>query len=167
MRGGGESAMTARLQTPTESMVERYLRRSAMFPASGGQQVRRYDELTGAGGTLLPGWAEIAGAMDSIGRVELAGLTSLVDRLLEDDGVTYTPVNAGQKAEAQPQRRKLDPVPLLIDAPDWTRLEAGLVQRSQLLDAVLTDIYSARRVLTSGLLPPELIFEHDHYLRQT
>ena len=49
---------------------------------------------------------------------------------------------------------------------DWSRLEAGLVQRSQLLDALLTDIYSARRVLTSGILPPELIFEHDHYLRQ-
>ncbi len=158
--------MTYGLQTAADSLVERYLGRSVMFPPAGGPAQRRYDEMTGTSGTLLPGWAEIAGSLDAIGGEGLSGLTSLVDRLLEDDGVTYTPVNAGQKAAARPQRWELDPVPLLIDAGDWSRLEAGLVQRSQLLDALLTDIYSARRVLTSGILPPELIFEHDHYLRQ-
>ena len=158
--------MTANLQTAADSLVGRYLGRSAMFPAAGSPVQRRYDELTGTDGTLLPGWAEIASAMDSIGPDGLSGLTGLVERLLEDDGVTYTPVSAGQKVTAQPQRWELDPVPLLIDASDWSRLEAGLVQRAQLLDALLTDVYSTRRVLTTGLLPPQLIFEHEQYLRQ-
>ncbi len=158
--------MTHGLRTAAGSMVERYLGRAATCPPAGTPAPRRYDEMTGTSGTLLPGWAEIADPLDAIGGDGLSGLAGLVDRLLEDDGVTYTPVSAGQKMAAQPQRWELDPVPLLVDAADWSDLEAGLVQRSQLLDAVLTDVYSARRVLTSGLLPPELIFEHDHYLRQ-
>ncbi|MET3806438.1 putative circularly permuted ATP-grasp superfamily protein/putative alpha-E superfamily protein [Nakamurella sp. UYEF19] len=158
--------MTAGVQTGADSLVEDYLGRSGMLPPAGSQLRRRYDELTGATGNLLPGWAEIAGGLDSIGHAGLSGLTSLVDRLLEDDGVTYTPVSAGQRTAVPAQRWQLDPVPLLIEAADWARLEAGLLQRSTLLDAVLTDIYSARSVLTSGLLPPELVFEHEHYLRQ-
>ncbi|SDP21786.1 Uncharacterized conserved protein, circularly permuted ATPgrasp superfamily [Nakamurella panacisegetis] len=165
--------MTAVLRTGAESLVERYLSRYGMFAPVDSDTPRRYDEMTGTSGVLLPGWAEIAGALDSIGRDGLAALTDLVDRKLEDDGVTYTPVSAGQQAATPPdaaavapQRWELDPVPLLIDAGDWARLESGLRQRSVLLDALLTDIYSSRSVLTGGLVPPELIFEHDHYLRQ-
>ncbi|QNK79571.1 circularly permuted type 2 ATP-grasp protein [Nakamurella sp. PAMC28650] len=165
--------MTTGLARGAESLVESYLGRYGMFPPADSAAHRRYDEMTGTTGNMLPGWAEIAGALDSIGATGLSGLTGLVDRLLEDDGVTYTPVNAGWQASAEPaagavraQRWQLDPVPLLVDAGDWGRLEAGLLQRSQLMDALLTDIYSARSVLTGGLLPPELIFEHEDYLRQ-
>ena len=59
----------------------------------------------------------------------------------------------------------LDALPLLISSADWDTLEAGLVQRSRLLDAVLTDLYGARRSITSGVLPPQLLFAHPGYLR--
>ncbi len=172
--------VTAGLQAGPGSLVGRYLGRSAMFPPTGGAPHGRYDELTGTTGTattgtggtggtpgtVLPGWAEIAGALDAVGPEGLGGLTALVDRLLEDDGVTYTPVSPGQKAAVPAQRWALDPVPLLIDAGNWNRLEAGLRQRSALLDLLLTDIYSTRGVLARGVVPPELIFEHEHYLRK-
>jgi len=165
--------MTTGVRTAAESLVERYLGRPGLFPAAGTGTHRRYDEVTGTTGAMLPGWAEIAGALDSIGTGGLSGLKALVDRLLEDDGVTYTsvsPMPTGSSttdaAAVAAQRWELDPVPLLIDAGDWVHLEAGLLQRSALMDALLTDIYSARRVLISGLLPPQLVFEHDQYLRQ-
>lgn len=158
--------MTPVLRAGANSLVQVYLGRSGMLDTADESGPKRYDELTGSTGTLLSGWAEIAGALDAIGIEGLGGLTSLVDRLLEDDGVTYTPVSAGQKAAVPSQRWQLDPVPLLIDAADWRRLEAGLLQRSHLLDALLTDLYGARSVLTSGVLPAELIFEHADYLRQ-
>ena len=47
----------------------------------------------------------------------------------------------------------LDALPLVISATDWDTLESGLVQRSRLLDAVLTDLYGPRRSVTSGVLP--------------
>ena len=56
-------------------------------------------------------------------------------------------------------------MPLLLSVADWEVLEAGLVQRSRLLDAVLADLYGPRRALTSGVLPPELLFAHPGYLR--
>ena len=34
-----------------------------------------------------------------------------------------------------------------------------------MLDAVLTDLYGARRAITSGILPPQLLFGHPGYIR--
>ena len=65
--------------------------------------------------------------------------------------------------ESRPWR--LDPLPLVVSAPDWEVLEAGLVQRSRVLNAVLADVYGNRRSLTEGVLPPELLFAHPGYVR--
>jgi uncharacterized circularly permuted ATP-grasp superfamily protein/uncharacterized alpha-E superfamily protein len=53
----------------------------------------------------------------------------------------------------------------VISSADWDTLESGLVQRSRLLDAVLTDLYGARRSITSGVLPAQLLFAHPGYVR--
>ena len=39
------------------------------------------------------------------------------------------------------------------------------MQRSRLLDAVLTDLYGPRHAVTSGVLPPQLLFAHPGYVR--
>ena len=52
-----------------------------------------------------------------------------------------------------------------MSSADWDTLEAGLVQRSRLLDAVLADLYGPRRAITGGVLPPQLLFAHPGYLR--
>jgi uncharacterized circularly permuted ATP-grasp superfamily protein/uncharacterized alpha-E superfamily protein len=54
---------------------------------------------------------------------------------------------------------------MIISSADWGTLEAGLVQRSRVMDAVLTDLYGARRSITSGVLPPQLVFSHPGYVR--
>jgi uncharacterized circularly permuted ATP-grasp superfamily protein/uncharacterized alpha-E superfamily protein len=59
----------------------------------------------------------------------------------------------------------LDGIPLLLSAADWETLEAGVVQRSRILDGVLTDLYGERRAITSGILPPQLLFGHPGYIR--
>ncbi len=150
------------------SLVEAYLARSGMFTPGVGDP-RRYDEMTGADGDLLPGWAELAAEIDAIGEVGLAGLTGQVDRLLEDDGVTYTPVDTvsgrPDAVPSGPERWRLDPLPLVIAESDWNRLEAGMIQRSTLLDAVLTDLYGNGKLIENGLLPPELVYQHPDYLR--
>jgi uncharacterized circularly permuted ATP-grasp superfamily protein/uncharacterized alpha-E superfamily protein len=53
----------------------------------------------------------------------------------------------------------------VVSAADWEVLEAGLVQRSRLLDAVLADLYGPRSLLADGLIPPELVFAHPGYVR--
>ena len=66
---------------------------------------------------------------------------------------------------AEPQPWRLDPLPLILDDREWASLEAGLVQRAELLDAILADLYGARRLLSRRLIPASAIFDHDEYLR--
>ncbi|MCP2294597.1 putative conserved protein, circularly permuted ATPgrasp superfamily [Nocardia amikacinitolerans] len=123
-----------------------------------------YDELVDTDGIVRQMWSELSADFVEIGPAGLGRLDTRVRRLIEDDGITYTEVmRAGEAAIPTPWR--LDPIPLLVSADDWTRLEAGLVQRSRVLDEVLTDIYGSRRTITSGLLPPELVFGNAGYVR--
>ncbi|MFC9435914.1 circularly permuted type 2 ATP-grasp protein [Nocardia sp. NPDC057030] len=137
---------------------------TAPYDECGGPTEGYYDELVDADGKVRRMWSELSADFVELGTAGLGRLDSRVRRLIEDDGITYTEVTgAGEQAVTTPWR--LDPIPLLISADDWTRLEAGLVQRSRVLDEVLTDVYGPRRTLTSGLLPPEVIFGYRGYVR--
>src|SRR5581483_9665874 len=129
-----------------------------------------YDEFVDEAGNVRPAWAELADAVGERGRAGLSRLRSAVRQLVDNDDITYTridpatgPVTGGRDAELRPWR--LDALPLLVSAADWEVLEAGLVQRSRVLNAVLDDLYGSRRSLTDGVLPPELLFGHPGYVR--
>ncbi|MEU4597737.1 circularly permuted type 2 ATP-grasp protein [Nocardia sp. NPDC023988] len=134
-------------------------RADAPFDECGGPTHGYYDELVDGQDRVRPMWAELSAAFAEHGVAGLADIDHRVRRRIEDDGVTYT----GPDGSARPWR--LDPIPLLVSADDWTRLEAGLVQRSRVLDEVLTDVYGPRRLLTSGVLPPQVVFGSAGYVR--
>ncbi len=60
---------------------------------------------------------------------------------------------------------RLDPIPLVIDAAEWQQLDIGLTQRTELLNAILVDLYGQQRLLSTGVLPPSLVFGHSGFLR--
>ena len=130
-----------------------------------------YDEFVDAQGEVRPAWQELADCVRERGRDGLARLRAAVRGLVDNDGITYVQVDRHGEAitdtdgTAVPGPWQLDALPLIIAAPDWDRLEAGLVQRSRLLDAVLTDLYGDRRSITRGVLPPQLVFAHPGYVR--
>ncbi|CCQ16617.1 putative uncharacterized protein [Rhodococcus sp. AW25M09] len=125
-----------------------------------------FDEMLGVDDEVRPHWAELVDGMREAGPGAMRTLQSRVSRLVDDHGITYNPIPAGG-GETIPSavRWGLDSVPLVVAADEWDRLEAGLVQRSTLLDAVLTDIYGAQETIRRGLIPPELIFGSPGYLR--
>ncbi|MEV6136580.1 circularly permuted type 2 ATP-grasp protein [Nocardia sp. NPDC051990] len=120
-----------------------------------------YDELVDPAGGVRRMWSELSADFVELGMSGLARLDGRVRRLIDDDGIYYTEAAAA----GEPTAWRLDPIPLLVSAEDWTRLEAGLVQRSRVLDEVLTDIYGPRRAITTGLLPPEVVFGNNGYVR--
>jgi uncharacterized circularly permuted ATP-grasp superfamily protein/uncharacterized alpha-E superfamily protein len=128
-----------------------------------------YDEFLDEIGNVRPAWADLADAVGDRGRAGMSRLSSAVRRLVDNDDITYTGVDparqpvSGSHDESRPWR--LDPLPLVVSAPDWDLLEAGLVQRSRVLNAVLADVYGNRRSLIEGVLPPELLFAHPGYVR--
>jgi uncharacterized circularly permuted ATP-grasp superfamily protein/uncharacterized alpha-E superfamily protein len=127
-----------------------------------------YDEFLDNNGQVRPAWAELADALAERGRAGLDRLRSVMRSLIDNDGITYTEVDRhrdGHPHGLEPSPWSLDALPIVVSAADWEVLEAGLVQRSRLLDAVLTDLYGPRSLLTDGALPPELVFAHPGYVR--
>ena len=130
--------------------------------AAGGAPTTGYDEFVDAAGRVRPAWQELAACVSERGRDGLDRLRALVRTMVDNDGITYIRLEDGS---AVPGPWQLDALPLIISATDWDRLETGLVQRSRLLDAVLTDLYGEQRSVTSGVLPPQLLFAHPGYVR--
>ncbi|MGE0216033.1 circularly permuted type 2 ATP-grasp protein [Mycolicibacterium sp.] len=140
------------------------------------QQVPRgpvpdYDEFVDAAGDVRPAWQELADGVRERGRGGLDRLRGVVRSLVDNDGITYIQVDhlgdavTDGEGTAVPGPWQLDALPLVISGADWDTLEAGLVQRSRLLDAVLTDLYGPRRAILDGILPPQLLFAHPGYIR--
>jgi uncharacterized circularly permuted ATP-grasp superfamily protein/uncharacterized alpha-E superfamily protein len=141
-----------------------------------------FDEFATVDGTVRQGWSSLLERLDEFADKELLQAQREVARLLEDDNVTYTPSPASAisiadepnghdptagtpTALVEPQPWRLDPLPLILDDREWAGLEAGLVQRAELLDAIMADLYGARRLLARRLIPAAAIFDHDEYLR--
>lgn len=126
-----------------------------------------------------PDWSWLPDTADAPTGSDLSRYRDATDRLLADHGVTYggtPPVRADgstapapslepDAADAEPQSWRLDPVPVIVDEQEWSALDRALVQRTELLDAVLQDVYGPRRLLGDALLPPELVLAHPGYLR--
>ena len=109
-----------------------------------------------------PHWQRLTRALRALGPAALTGRADEARRLLHETGVTYNVYGA---ADGSRQPWPLDLVPLLIGSDDWAAIEAGLVQRAELLNLILTDLYGPRDILRRGLLPPALVFGHGGFLR--
>lgn len=119
-----------------------------------------WDEMTSAEGVVRDPWREVGAVADLLGLDGLRARRDEAASLLESDGVTYRSLPTGVE-----RAWELDPIPLLVPDAEWAALETGLVQRAELLDAVLTDLYDRRRLVAEGLLPPEVVFGHDGFVR--
>ncbi len=120
-----------------------------------------YDEMWNR--QVQPHWQPFIQAIEGLGSRALERRQQEVHRRLRENGVTY---NVHGDPDNQQRVWPLDIVPLIIAPQDWQIIEAGLQQRAELLNLILTDIYGPRRLVQSGHLPLELVFSHDGFLRQ-
>jgi uncharacterized circularly permuted ATP-grasp superfamily protein/uncharacterized alpha-E superfamily protein len=121
-----------------------------------------YDELVAADGAIRSHWNALVDSLSTIGSDGLLGRWQEGRRLLHDNGVTY---NVYGDPAATDRPWPLDPVPLVIDHREWSGIETALQQRATLLNAILADLYGPRQLLRDDLLPPELVFRHEGFLR--
>lgn len=120
------------------------------------------DEMLLPDGSLQPLWAPVIQHFESLGKGDIRELRQAALRLIHENGITYN-VHGDPRGTQRPW--ELDPVPFVISADDWERIESGLIQRAKLLNLVLDDLYGARSLINEGLLPPELIYSHSEFLR--
>lgn len=67
----------------------------------------RFDEMLGNGDQVRPGWHEVATGLNQIGSSGLLRLRNQVNRLLENDGVTYTPIARPESRDRRPEEPAL------------------------------------------------------------
>ncbi|MDE2082445.1 MAG: circularly permuted type 2 ATP-grasp protein [Burkholderiales bacterium] len=136
------------------------------LPAESGV----WDELRDATGTLRRPWQRFAAALP----VPAGGLdvAADLDRRVEQvaqriqlDGVTHNVYGDAAGAGAGSRPWSLELLPQLIEPADWAPIEAGVVQRAELLQLMLADLYGPQRLLHEGLLPPALLLRHPGWLR--
>lgn len=122
-----------------------------------------YDELLGEDGNLRPFWLTFFESLNKMGQAEVEDRSRDILRLLKENGVTY---NIYDDPSGLNRSWNLDIIPFLISKEEWKKVEPGLVQRAHLLDLILKDIYGDRTLVKKGLLPAELIYNHNGFLRQ-
>ena len=83
-------------------------------------------------------------------------------RLIHDNGITY---NVYSDPESTSRPWPLDPLPLVLDPNEWKAIEAAIIQRATLFNAILADLYGPQRLVRDGSVPVELVFPNPAFLR--
>ena len=121
-----------------------------------------YDEMLDSQGQVRPHWSALMQEMEKLGSKEMELRRKEALKLLHENGVTYN-VYGDSGGSSRPWQ--LDPVPLMISGEEWRDVEAGLLQRAELLNMILADLYGPRELTKKNLLPHELIYNHGGFLR--
>ncbi|MGH8997869.1 MAG: circularly permuted type 2 ATP-grasp protein, partial [Acidimicrobiia bacterium] len=134
--------------------------------AGPGSRTIPWDELRpgGAGGPVASHWERVWTPLEALGPEGLAIRAASLERLLRDEGVTYTAAWTPGTDTGRRRAWDLDPVPVVVDSDDWRAIEAGLVQRAELLDLVLTDLNGPRDLIRRGLIPAALLWANPAFL---
>lgn len=120
------------------------------------------DEAMAADGSIRPLWARLAGHLASLSPGDLALGLARADQYLNDSGVFYRQYGGGNSTE---RPWPLSHIPVLIGQQDWNTISAALIQRADLLEAVMADLYGPNTLVASGRLPPSLVAGNPEWLR--
>ncbi|WP_460047624.1 circularly permuted type 2 ATP-grasp protein [Sessilibacter sp. MAH2] len=116
------------------------------------------DESIDASGVRQGHWQQLVSNFETLTKKALTERSTKIQRILRDDGAIYN-VNGGTSVWG------LDPIPVVISPAEWQSIERGLVERAQLLDFVLKDIYNNQEIIRRGIVPPEVIYNHPGFIR--
>ncbi len=139
---------------------------AGLLRAGAAMEPGLWDEMRHADGTLRERWRDFARWLpapqgDTLA-ADLDRRCVQLARQIRHDGITH---NVFGEHGAAPRPWSLELLPLIIDPGDWAVIEAGVMQRAALMEAMLADAYGPQRLLHEGLFPPALLLRHPGYLR--
>ena len=122
-----------------------------------------YDEMFVDPGRVRPHYAPLHERLVSLGPVELAHRHRAADLMMRNQGITFTVYGRDKGVE---RIIPFDPVPRLIAAQEWDRIERGLTQHVRALNLFIHDVYHERHILRDRVVPHELILGASGYRRE-
>lgn len=87
----------------------------------------------------------------------------VINGLLRRYGVKFGIYKNGQFKE---QLFPFDPIPRVITAEDFEKIEKGLIQRVDALNKFLYDVYHDKNIIRDGIVPEDFVFISSGYLPQ-
>jgi uncharacterized circularly permuted ATP-grasp superfamily protein len=120
------------------------------------------DEMVAPDGTIRPHWMPLLTSLAALGPGELQHRFATADRYLREAGVFYRiygEAGGGERPLA------LAHMPLVLPSNEWRRITEGLVERAEVLETVLQDLYGGGRLIADGALPAAVVTGSGEYLR--
>ena len=94
---------------------------------------------------------------------ELNKKEEMARRLFMSQGVTFTVYSGDEGIE---KIFPFDIVPRIITATEWDYIESGIKQRLKALNLFLNDVYSNQFIIKDKIVPIDMIYSCEHYLRE-
>ncbi|MGA9313642.1 MAG: circularly permuted type 2 ATP-grasp protein [Solirubrobacteraceae bacterium] len=91
-----------------------------------------------------------------VGGTDLGELSAAVARDTRRRGVSFGSASGEQAF-------RIDPIPRVIDAPEWQGLADGVAQRVRALELFVKDVYGDRVIVRAGVVPPRCLEHARHY----
>ncbi|MFT4151689.1 MAG: circularly permuted type 2 ATP-grasp protein [Paracoccaceae bacterium] len=120
------------------------------------------DELMTPNGALRPGWGPLMRLIADLKPEEIQHRFARGNQYLRDAGVFFRQYGDGDSPERD---WPLNHVPVVIPEYEWQALAAGLIQRADLLERVVADLYGPNHLVADGHLPAGLIAQSPEWLR--
>ena len=150
---GGQGSSQENKARPGQRRMAQWTRDYARLPGIP-------DEYIAQDGAPRPVWTRFFDAFAALSPGDIERRFGSADRHLREAGVTYR-----APGETADRLWPLSHLPLLIGEADWQQLTAGIVQRAELLELTLGDIYGEGRLVAEGAIPAAAIAGSTEYLR--
>lgn len=134
-----------------------------------GELLERYkrlpgvpDELLDGNGLVRPVWRQFVDHFMRLSADDITTRFARGDQHLLDAGVYFRQYGEGGSTERD---WPLSHIPVLIHENEWNQIAGGLIQRAELLESVVADLYGENRLVAEGHLPASLIGSGKEWLR--
>jgi len=122
-----------------------------------------FDEMFVRPGQPHPHYARLFERISNIELAEIQRRHRVADLLMRHQGITFTVYGRKQGVE---RIMPFDPIPRLVSADEWERIERGLKQRVRALNLFIHDIYHDRLILKDRVVPADLVLGASGYRRE-
>ena len=119
-----------------------------------------FDEMKRPDGTARAVYERIGRWLDKTPPELLASRQAQAELMFRRIGITFAVYGDKESTE---RLIPFDLIPRVIGRSEWSRLEAGLVQRVKALNLFLKDLYGAGEILAAGIVPSDLVYRNPQY----
>ncbi|MEO0642656.1 MAG: circularly permuted type 2 ATP-grasp protein [Pseudomonadota bacterium] len=106
-------------------------------------------------------WHDLAKGFAGQCQGDLQRLQNYLDRQVEDLGLAFR-ITGDEQERPWP----LGPMPILIASDEWERVTGGLIQRAELLERVIADLYGDQSLIKDGHLPAAVVSGSNDFARR-